>query len=72
MRGWKEGWNGNARARAGILSIGATFEGVLRRWQPSQVPGEEAQLRDSAIYSVVDNEWPDVRSALVSADPVRA
>ena len=54
----------NARARAGILSIGATFEGVLRRWQPSQVPGEEAQLRDSAIYSVVDNEWPDVRSAL--------
>jgi len=54
----------NARARAGILSIGATFEGVLRRWQPSQVPGEEAQLRDSAMYSVVDNEWPDVRSAL--------
>lgn len=54
----------NDRARAGILSIGATFEGVLRNWQPSQVAGEEDKLRDSAMYSIVASEWPDVRAAL--------
>ena len=54
----------NARARAGILSLGTTFEGVLRHWQPSQVPGEETALRDSAMYSLLDAEWPAARVAL--------
>ena len=54
----------NARSRAAILAIGATFEGVLRNWQPSHVAGEEDRLRDSAMYSITDTEWPAVRSAL--------
>ncbi len=54
----------NDRSRAALEGLGATFEGVLRNWQPSHVPGEEAHLRDSAIYSIASNEWPDVRERL--------
>jgi len=56
----------NERSRAAIVRIGATFEGVLRHWQPSMVPGEEGRLRDSAIFSILDAEWPDVRERLQS------
>jgi N-acetyltransferase len=54
----------NDRSRNAILRTGATFEGVLRHWQPSLVPGEEGLLRDSALYSILDREWPDVREHL--------
>jgi RimJ/RimL family protein N-acetyltransferase len=47
-----------------MARIGATFEGVLRQWQPSMVAGEEKQLRDTAMYSVTADEWPTVRSNL--------
>jgi RimJ/RimL family protein N-acetyltransferase len=53
----------NSRSRAAIEGLGATFEGVLRHWQPSHVTGE-AGLRDSAMYSVIDTEWPTVRQCL--------
>jgi RimJ/RimL family protein N-acetyltransferase len=56
----------NERARLAILRLGATFEGVLRRWQPSMVPGEESLLRDSAMYSILDLEWPGVYERLSS------
>jgi N-acetyltransferase len=56
----------NDRSRNAMLRIGATFEGVLRNWQPSLVPGEEGLLRDSALYSIVDREWPEVRLHLAS------
>jgi RimJ/RimL family protein N-acetyltransferase len=54
----------NMRSRGGILSTGARYEGTLRSWQPSRAPGEEGQLRDSAIYSIVASEWPEVRAQL--------
>lgn len=56
----------NERSRAAIERIGATFEGVLRRWQPSQVPGEENIFRDSAMFSVIDADWTAVRTRLES------
>jgi len=56
----------NARSRAEILRLGATFEGVLRRWQPSLVEGEEGLYRDSAMFSVTKDEWPRVREHLES------
>ncbi|MDE3083442.1 MAG: GNAT family N-acetyltransferase [Acidobacteriota bacterium] len=56
----------NERSRAAILRLGATFEGVLRHWQPSLVAGEEGLYRDSAIYSFIDAEWPERRAHLVS------
>ncbi|MEE4542437.1 GNAT family protein [Streptomyces sp. V4-01] len=54
----------NARSRAAIEAVGARFEGVLRNWSRSWVPGEDGRLRDSAIFSVVAQEWPDCRSHL--------
>lgn len=56
----------NERSRNAMSRIGATFEGVLRQWQPSQVVGEEELLRDSAMFSVVRSQWPEVRAGLVS------
>jgi RimJ/RimL family protein N-acetyltransferase len=55
----------NDRSRNAIERIGATFEGILRNWQPSLVPGEEGRLRNSALYSILDIEWPDVRQRLL-------
>ena len=54
----------NERSRRAIAGIGATFEGVLRNWSASYVPGEEGRLRDSAVFSVTDTEWPPVKAAL--------
>jgi RimJ/RimL family protein N-acetyltransferase len=54
----------NARSRAAIEALGARFEGVLRNWQPSHVPGEEGRLRDSAMYSITADDWPEVRRHL--------
>jgi RimJ/RimL family protein N-acetyltransferase len=58
----------NQRSRAAIARLGARFEGVLR----SQKPSPEDGLRDTAMFSVVEAEWPEVRSRLegmLSAPP---
>lgn len=57
----------NARSRAAIERIGGRLDGVLRAFQPSLVPGEEGQPRDSALYSIIPGEWPEVRSTLAGA-----
>ncbi|MEV0633414.1 GNAT family protein [Streptomyces sp. NPDC050619] len=54
----------NERSRAAIQSVGARFEGVLRNWSRSWAPGEDGRLRDSAIYSVTAEEWPECRERL--------
>ncbi|MFJ9895051.1 GNAT family N-acetyltransferase [Streptomyces sp. NPDC091280] len=54
----------NDRSRAAIQRVGARFEGVLRNWSRSWAPGEEGRLRDSAIYSITAQEWPERRKAL--------
>ena len=52
----------NERARRALEAIGATFEGVHRKHM--LVRGGES--RDSAWYSVVDDEWPSVKARLES------
>ncbi|MFE5912929.1 GNAT family N-acetyltransferase [Streptomyces wedmorensis] len=54
----------NARSRAAIESVGATFEGVLRNSARSWAPGEDGRLRDSAVFSIITEEWPARRAAL--------
>ncbi len=54
----------NARSRAAILAVGAVYEGVLRSWQPSGVPGEEGRARDSAMHAITAPEWPAVKALL--------
>ena len=49
---------GNERSRAALSALGARFEGVLRR----HMVLPDGSSRDSAYYSVIDEEWPELRS----------
>jgi len=50
----------NDRSRAALAALPAQFEGVFRKHM--LVRGGER--RDSAYYSIVDDEWPEVRKNL--------
>jgi N-acetyltransferase len=50
----------NARSRAAIAKLGAHFEGIARRDKPRA----DGTWRDSAVYSVIIDEWPAVRASL--------
>jgi N-acetyltransferase len=50
----------NERSRGALLALGATFEGILRKHMVVRDGGE----RDSAYYSVIDTEWPEVKRHL--------
>jgi RimJ/RimL family protein N-acetyltransferase len=54
----------NDRARAGIVAVGATFEGILRNWQPSQAPGEESLPRNTAMHAITSDQWPATKRLL--------
>jgi N-acetyltransferase len=62
----------NARSRRAIERLGARFEGVLRNWSASWAPGEEGRLRDSAVFSVLADEWPEVKPALAARVAARS
>ena len=50
----------NERSRAAVHRIGATFEGVLRRHKPRA----DGSWRDTAVFSVIIDDWPAVRPLL--------
>lgn len=50
----------NARSRAAIVRLGAVFEGVLRHDQRRA----DGSWRDTAVHSILVEEWPAVRDAL--------
>lgn len=50
----------NERSRAAMAALPVQFEGILRKHMI--VPG--IGQRDSAYYSVIDDEWPAVRANL--------
>jgi len=50
----------NDRSRAAILKLGARFEGIARRHKPRA----DGSWRDSAVYSVIVDDWPAVRAGL--------
>ena len=51
----------NDRSRRAMEAMGATFEGIHRK----HMLVRDGENRDSAWYSVVDDEWPRVRDGLV-------
>ncbi len=53
----------NERSRQAILRIGASFEGVLRNHR-ALANTERPMPRQTAVYSVVSDEWPAVKSGL--------
>jgi RimJ/RimL family protein N-acetyltransferase len=50
----------NERSRAAIGGIGATFEGIVRR----DLPRADGSWRDSAVFSIIRDDWPRVRAGL--------
>jgi N-acetyltransferase len=52
----------NERSRGAMEALGARFEGIHRKHM--LVRG--GQNRDSAWYSIVDDEWPDVKARLAA------
>ena len=50
----------NERSRAAILRIGAQYEGIFRKHMVT----ESGRRRDSAYYSILDDEWPAVKQGL--------
>ena len=50
----------NARSKAAIAKLGATFEGVARR----DTRRADGTWRNTAIFSVLIDEWPGVRAGL--------
>jgi len=56
----------NEQSRRAIERIGGVFEGVLRSDRPSWVASEKGLLRNTAVYSVVSAEWPQVKSRLTT------
>lgn len=50
----------NLRSRKAIQKIGATFEGVLR----NHMIRDDGSYRHSAVYSIIEEEWPTVKEKL--------
>jgi RimJ/RimL family protein N-acetyltransferase len=50
----------NERSRAALSALPAQFEGIMRKHMT--VP--DVGIRDSAYFSVIDDEWPKVRANL--------
>lgn len=50
----------NDRSRAAIAKMGAQFEGIVRR----DVRRADGSWRDTALFSVLGDEWPAVRAGL--------
>ena len=51
----------NARSRAAIARLGCSLDGVLRVDRPAS----DGTVRDSAVFSLLAEEWPGVRRRLV-------
>lgn len=50
----------NARSRRAIERLGAHFDGLLRAFQPAA----DGRPRNTAYYTILDREWPEVRRLL--------
>ena len=51
----------NTRSRTAITRLGCSLDGVLR----ADRPASDGTIRDSAIFSILADEWPDARHRLV-------
>jgi RimJ/RimL family protein N-acetyltransferase len=53
----------NERSRRALAALPAQFEGVFRKHM--LVGDDRDRLRDSAYYSITDDEWPEVKANLL-------
>ncbi len=50
----------NAHSRRAMEKMGAKFEGILRQ----HMRVSDSFVRDSAYFSIIDSEWPEVKAGL--------
>jgi RimJ/RimL family protein N-acetyltransferase len=50
----------NTRSREAILRLGAKEEGIFRHHMIT----DSGRLRDTVYFSIIDDEWPDVKARL--------
>lgn len=55
----------NAASRAAIARLGCRFEGILRKYQARY----DGFIRDTAMYSLLAEEWPEARARLQARLP---
>ena len=53
----------NERSRTALMGIGATFEGIFR----NHMIMPDGSIRDSAYFSVIAEEWPQVKARLAAS-----
>jgi RimJ/RimL family protein N-acetyltransferase len=53
----------NERSRRAIERLGAQFEGILRQ----HMVVRDGAYRDTAMYSIIDSEWPAVKERLAAS-----
>jgi RimJ/RimL family protein N-acetyltransferase len=61
--------HGNARSQAAMLKLGAQYEGTFR----NHMFMPDGSSRDTKWYSILDSEWPEVRTRLlarIAAEPI--
>ncbi|MEA5454459.1 GNAT family protein [Sinomonas sp. JGH33] len=51
----------NGRSAKALLNLGAVYEGTLREYRP----GHDGGRVDTAMFSVLGHEWPEVRGRLL-------
>ena len=51
----------NEQSRAAILRLGAKQEGILRK----HLILHSGRSRDSVVFSIIDEEWPQVKAGLI-------
>ena len=52
----------NVHSQHAILKLGAKFEGKRRNYGIRP----EGKVRDAMLYSIIDSEWPEVKSKLLA------
>ncbi len=52
----------NAQSRAAMLKLGCSFEGIMRK----QARRADGSWRDNAWYSMIAEDWPDIRERIVA------
>jgi RimJ/RimL family protein N-acetyltransferase len=55
----------NGRSAAALLRMGACYEGTLRSHRAMQDGAAGGTRIDTAVFSVLDREWPEVRARLL-------
>jgi len=56
----------NETSKRAITKLGATYEGTLRNHRIKETAQGTSEVRDTAYYSILPQEWPQIRENLIA------